>query len=133
VSKRFHVLIADKNPHIRNFLKREFTTAGYIVRVAESSEQLLKMVYEPMRLDLLIIDPDLPDADFTLLSRKLRDRVPQLPVVVHTLDASSENLRLPFRIAQRVEKNGCSVESLKKTVAGMLSARQRRTGGGQSR
>lgn len=60
MSKRYHVLIADKNPHIRDFLKREFTTAGYVVRLAESSAQLLKMVYGPTRLDLLIIDRTCP-------------------------------------------------------------------------
>lgn len=125
MSKRYHVLIADKNPHIRDFLKREFTTAGYVVRLAESSAQLLKMVYGPTRLDLLIIDPDLPDVDLSVLSRKLQDRVPQLPVVLHTLDTQVEKLRLPLRLAQLVEKNGCSVENLKSTVAGMLAALQR--------
>jgi len=103
------------------YLKREFTMAGYIVRLAESSDQVLKLIYGPSRLDLLIIDPDLPDADVSVLSKKLGDRVPQLPVVLHTLDPDLKSSWLFLNRSQLVEKNGCSVENLKKVVAGMLA------------
>jgi DNA-binding NtrC family response regulator len=122
VIKRYRVLIADKNPRIRDYLKREFTMAGYTVRLAESSEELLKLIYGPFRLDLLIIDPDLPDVDVAVLSKKLQDRVPQLPVVLHTLDPDLKFTRFSKNLSQLVEKNGCSVENLKRVVAGMLAA-----------
>jgi DNA-binding NtrC family response regulator len=121
VIKRYRVLIADKNPRIRDYLKREFTMAGYIVHLAESSEQLLKLIYGPSRLDLLIIDPDLPDVDVALLTKKLQDRVPRLPVVLHTLDPDLKSTRFSLSPSELVEKNGGSVENLKKTVAGMLA------------
>jgi DNA-binding NtrC family response regulator len=124
VTKRYRVLIADKNPRIREFLRREFSMAGYIVRLAETGEQLLKMVYGPMPLDLLIIDPDFPDADFSVLTQKLQARVPRLPIVLHTLELDMNTTQLPLALAQWVEKNGCSVENLKKTVAGMLALQQ---------
>jgi DNA-binding NtrC family response regulator len=124
VTKRYRVLIADRNPRIRDFLSREFTLAGYIVRLAETGEQLLKMVFAPIPLDLLILDPDFPDADLSVLTQKLQERVPQLPVVLHTLDMEAICARLPLNLSQCVEKNGCSVENLKKTVAGILSLRQ---------
>lgn len=125
MSKRYCLLIADKNPRIRTFLKREFTTAGYNVRLAESGDQLLKIVYGPSRLDLLIIDPDLPDTDLSVITRKLRDRVPPLPVVLHTLDDDLASVAPPIRLSNWVEKNGGSVENLKTTVARMLAARCR--------
>lgn len=121
MTKRYRVLIADKNPRIRDYLKREFTIAGYVVCLAESSEELLKIIYGPSRLDLLIIDPDLPDADVAVLSKKLRDRVPQLPVVLHTLDPEMKFARISPNLSQMVEKNGGSVENLKMAVAGMLA------------
>lgn len=121
VTKRFRVLIADKNPRIRKYLKREFTMAGYVVRLAESSDQLLKLIYGPFRLDLLIIDPDLPDVDVSVLARKLQDRIPQLPVVLHTLEPDLKSGRLFLNRSQWVEKNGCSVDNLKKAVARMLA------------
>ena len=119
--KRYRVLIADKNPRIRRFLKREFTTAGYLVSLAENSEQVLKFLYGPTRLDLLIIDPDFPDADVAHLSKKLDDRVPQIPVILHSLDTDSNCTGAPLRPVQWVEKNGCSVEKLKRAVAGILA------------
>lgn len=119
--KQYHVLIADRNPRIRNLLKREFTKAGYVVRLAESSKTLLEIVFGPAPLDLLIIDPDFPNTDLTVLSQRLSERVPQLPVILHALDTDLKSIRLPLHLAQLVEKNGCSVENLKKTVAGMLA------------
>jgi DNA-binding NtrC family response regulator len=122
VIKRYRVLIADKNPRIRKFLKREFTLAGYAVRLADNSESLLKIIYGPTRLDLLIIDPDMPDVDITCLSRKLSDRIPPLPVILHTLDPELISLQFSQTPAELVEKNGGSIENLKKTVTGLLGA-----------
>ena len=96
--------------------------AGYAVRLADSSESLLKLIYGPSRLDLLILDPDLPDVDSAFLSQKLRDRVPPLPVVLHTLDPDITSPGFSITPAERVEKNGSSVEDLKKTVSKMLDA-----------
>ena len=118
--KRYRVLIADKNSRIRRFLKREFTLAGYAVRLADSSDALLKLIYGPSRLDLLILDPDLPDVDADFLSRKLQDRVPPLPVVLHTLAPDEASPRFSLTPAEFVEKRGNSVEDLKKTVSKIL-------------
>lgn len=122
---RYCLLIADRNPHIRNFLKREFITAGYRVRLAESGDELLKIIYGPSRLDLLIVDPDLPDTDLAVITRKLGDRVPPLPVVLHTLDNDLALVMPSMRQSSWVEKNGGSVERLKAIVAGMLAERSR--------
>jgi DNA-binding NtrC family response regulator len=122
VFHRYRLLIADRNPRIRDFLKREFTLVGYEVRLAENSEQVLSIVLEAPLPDLLIIDPDFPDADSSTLLKILQDRVPRLPVVLHTLDADLKSAQLPWNRVQWVEKNGSSVEKLKQTVAGNLSA-----------
>ena len=121
---RFCLLIADRNPRIRNFLKREFIAAGYRVRLAESGEQFLNLVYGPSRLDLIIVDPDLPGTDLSIITRKLRDRVPPLPVVMHTLDSDLKSVVPPLRQTRWVEKNGSSVEHLKAIVASMLTRRR---------
>ena len=120
MKKEFNILIADRNPHVREFLKREMMTDGYQVRLAENGRQLLKWVYHHEHLDLLIVDPDLPDIDVLSLVTKLRDRIPFLPVVVHTflLDYSDHLDVLqsfPF-----VEKKGSSIEHLKKVVFDIL-------------
>lgn len=121
---RYCLLIADRNPRIRKFLKREFTTAGYRVKLAESGDEFLKIVYGPYHLDLVIVDPDLPGTDLAMITRKLHDRVPPLPIVVHTLDRDLQAMMPQLSLSGWVEKAGGSVESLKSMVAGMLARRR---------
>jgi len=114
------MLIADRNPHVREFLKREMVAEGYQVRLAENGRQLLKWVYHHEHLDLLIMDTDLPDIDVSSLLEKLHDRIPFLPLVIHAFlsdyaDNSDVLKDFPF-----VEKEGSSVERLKKVVSALL-------------
>lgn len=120
MKNKFNILVADRNPHVREFLKRELTSEGYQVRMAESGRQLIKWAFHKESLDLLIVDPDLPDTDIQSLFAKLRDRIPFLPIVVHTfLSDYTEHADLwneiPF-----VEKEGSSIENLKKVVFDIL-------------
>ena len=99
---------------------------GYRVRLAKNVQEVLKQVYHSETLDLLILDPDLPGTDKLALLKKLQNRIPALPVVVHTYladytDYTNELSKLAF-----VEKSGSSVESLKKMVHEIL--RKRKTG-----
>jgi DNA-binding NtrC family response regulator len=126
VEKEFKILVADRNQHVREFLKRELMAEGYRVRLAKNVQEVLKKVYHPETLDLLILDPDLPGTDKLALLKKLQNRIPALPVVVHTYltdynDYTNELSKLAF-----VEKSGSSVESLKKMVHEIL--RKRKTG-----
>ena len=126
MEKEFKILVADRNQHVREFLKRELTAEGYRVWLAKNVQEVLKKVYYPETLDLLILDPDLPGIDKLVLLKKLQNRIPALPVVVHTYladytDYMNELSNLPF-----VEKSGSSVENLKKMVHEIL--RKRKTG-----
>jgi DNA-binding NtrC family response regulator len=126
VEKKIIILVADRNQHVREFLKRELMAEGYRVRLAKNVQEVLKKVYHPETLDLLILDPDLPGTDKLALLKKLQNRIPALPVVVHTYltdynDYTNELSKLAF-----VEKSGSSVESLKKMVHEIL--RKRKTG-----
>lgn len=63
----FTVLIADRNPHVRCFLKRELAAEGLHVIIAESGQEILKWSFGPQPLDLVVIDPDLQDMDSAFL------------------------------------------------------------------
>jgi len=93
---------------------------GYRVRLAKNGREVLRWIYHYEPLDLVILDPDLPDATDAPLLEKLNDRIPTLPVVVHTFStdyANSNGSSLPVVF---VEKEGNSIENLKKVVADML-------------
>lgn len=120
MKQEVNILIADRNPHVREFLRREMIADGYCVRLAENGRQLLKWIYHNEPLDLLIVDPDLPDIDVSSLLTKLQNRIPFLPVVVHSFlpDYSDHSDELSHFLL--VEKKGNSIEHLKKIVHDIL-------------
>ena len=123
----FTILIADRNPNVREFLKRELTTEGYRIRLARSAREVLFWAYSPDQLDLIVLDPDLPDDGGWGLLEKIEDRIPTLPVVLHMHASDYEQMGGRLRPAAFVEKQGSSVENLKNVVKDILtgSAKQR--------
>ena len=122
MKKEYTILIADRNPHVREFLKREMTVAGYRVRLAENSRQVIKWAFHYEPVDLLILDPDLPDTEESSLLINLQDRVPPLPVVFHTFLSNYDEASAILKSADFVEKQGNSVESLKQIVCNILQS-----------
>jgi DNA-binding NtrC family response regulator len=120
MQKEFNLLIVDRNPHIRNFLKREFQSEGYTVQLAKNSRELVNLIYSSTPIDLVIIDPDIPDASQLNLIRSLENRVPTLPFVIHSdlndyLESTSHISKAAF-----VPKQGSSSEALKDVVWNLL-------------
>ena len=120
MKKEFKILIADRNQHVREFLKRELMSEGYGVGLAKNVEEVLKKVYHSETLDLLILDPDLPGVEILSLFKKLQDRIPVLPVVLHTYLKDYSNHTDLLNEVAFVEKSGSSVESLKKMICEIL-------------
>ena len=113
MKKDITILIADRNPHVRKFLQRKMTGAGYRVQLADNAFEVIKRVFSRKPFDLVILDPDLPAADESQMLHHLLNRIPALPVVVHTYaseygDAFKDMEELFF-----VVKGGSSVERLK--------------------
>ena len=121
VKKDFTILIADRNPHVRKFLKREMLAAGYQVRLAENGREVLKIAFHQESLDLLILDPNLPDTDAAPLLTQLQNRIPLLPIVVHTFLSEYPDPSDSFGVDAVIEKNGNSIENLKTVVTKILN------------
>ena len=124
----FHILIADRNPHVREFLRREMLAEGYQVRLAENGRELSKWAFHNEKLDLVIVDPDLPDIDVPSLLKKLKDRIPFVPIVVHTFMTDYTEYALLLQNIPVVEKRGSSIERLKKLVFEILHQPGQRQG-----
>ena len=114
------ILIADRNPHIRGFLKRELSACGYNVRLAENGKALLRLLYSCIRIDLLVLDPDFPGVDANVLARKIVDRVPQVPVVLYCIRGADDLTDFTAGNVFHVEKNGQSIEILKEVINAIL-------------
>jgi CheY-like chemotaxis protein len=121
MKKNFTLLVADRNPHIRTLLQREMRVAGYRVRVADNGREVLKLAFQDEPLDLIILDPDLPDADENHVLERLLDRIPVLPIVVHTYSPEHGSDVKYMNDVIFVEKSGSSVERLKQVVLETLA------------
>ena len=120
MQKKINLLIVDRNPHIRNFLKREFQSEGYNVKLAKNGRELMDLIYGSAPIDLVIIDPDIPDVSQSNLLKSLEDRVPPLPFVIHSdlfdyLESSIQISKATF-----VPKQGSSSEILKEVILNIL-------------
>ena len=121
VQDAFTILIADRNPHVREFLRREFLGEGYRVKLAKNGMEVLKVLRRPGRLDVLVLDLDLPDTNGSDVLDTLKDRIPNLPVVLHCFAPETEEREGPFMRADAfVEKQGNSVDTLKRVVRDLL-------------
>lgn len=116
----FTILVADRNPNVRKLLKREMMAEGYQVFQAKDSREVLKKVFSQTPIDLLIFDLDLPNGVDVDTFEKLNNRIPQLPVVLHSFQTNRNNFPEDIIPAVFVEKRGNSVEQLKKVIAKML-------------
>ena len=117
MKKKRHLLIADRNPYIRRFLQREMSQVGYSVGSAANGLQVLEWIESGRPLDLLILDPELPDTDGALLFEQLYFYAPDLPIVIHSFSSYNDQFVSSPQIAACVEKTGTSSEKLKEIVA----------------
>lgn len=123
--RKFTILAADRNPHVRDFLKREMMAEGFRVDLAKNAREVLEKVYRNESIDLVIIDPDLPDASQEELLERISDRIPNLPVVIHSFSTDHAYQKKGPADVTFVEKEGRSIEALKKVVIQILSRRRR--------
>lgn len=123
MDRQYTILVADRNSRVRGFLKRELMAEGYHVQLAEDGKQVLKKVYHSDPLDLIILDPDLPDAEENILLTRLQNRIPALPLIVHAIQSECETFEFLPDEAVFVEKGDKSVEHLKRVVAEILNSK----------
>jgi DNA-binding NtrC family response regulator len=124
LSSEYTILIADRNSRVREFLKREMTEEGFRVLQAETGRNVIEMVYHCFPLDLILLDPDLPDMEETALLKKIGNRIPPLPIVIHAFDFEETNYFLHLRNSEFVKKGGRSIEKLKQVVFEMLKEKK---------
>lgn len=99
------ILIADRNRHVRNLLHREFAAAGYQVRVAKTGQEVLSICNEEAP-DLFILDSELPFLAELEVLKRLRERYPRIPVVIHSFTTPEDGGLIDAESILFVEKRG---------------------------
>lgn len=111
------ILIADRNRHVREFLRRELLAEGYQVEEARDGREILERVNGPTPPDLLILDPEMPFVAELKILESLHELQPSLPVVIHSFHPESEQ-NLPGGVAFLVKREDTHL--LKEVVAELL-------------
>ena len=114
------ILISDRNHNVRELLKRELEAEGYQVLVAKNGKELLMHAFKPDPIDILILDPDLPDAEQISLLGKIRYWVPAFPIIIHALSDESCHKKGVLIGHAFIEKDGSSIEYLKQAITKLL-------------
>jgi DNA-binding NtrC family response regulator len=114
------ILVIDRSRNVRRYLMRELESEGYQVLLAENCRQAIEMAHDRTPLDLIIIDPDLPDEGSTSLLLKLQRLRPHTPLIVHSLANNGVNQNDMIQATEVVEKEGRSIERLKRVVKSHL-------------
>jgi len=119
VAEHCKILIADRNRHVREFLRRELGAEGYQVEVARDGRELLDQISGSNPPHLVILDLEVPYLDDLEIWPLLQQRQPPLPVVIHSfLPEYPAQLTVP-RFATFLEKKG-NTDELKAVVAEVI-------------
>jgi DNA-binding NtrC family response regulator len=84
MSAELTILVADPNPHIRQFLKREFMHAGYKVFEASSYNEIFFRITSGEPPNLIIFDLDLPYNSGLDALKRLQNLVPPIPTIIYS-------------------------------------------------
>lgn len=115
----FTILIADKNRHVREFLRRELGAEGYRVMLAKDGRKLLTMIQLDHPPDLVILDPEIPYTEERAILDQIHSTVPPVPLIIHTFltEYASHPAIGPW--GTFVEKRG-NIDRLKQAVTEVL-------------
>lgn len=116
-----NILIGDRNKNIRDFLKREFSADGYEVVLARDGREILAMAaaHPP---DLLIMDLFIQVVDGFIVLEKLRQQIPQTPIIVYSSLVEYKDDPILQNVAAFIEKED-QIDSLKAAVTKVIGAR----------
>ena len=116
------ILIVDRNPHVREYLQREFLKLGYAVAVARTCSEVQQKADSGQAPHLVVMDPELPGQNGYSFLADFRKLHPEIPLILH-LFAIEDPVPKALRGAMTlVEKSG-NIEDLKRSVERVLTRR----------
>ncbi len=124
MKKNYNIIVADRDRQVRAFLSREMILAGYSVWQVKNGFELLNQLAGKEQMDLLILDPDFPDADEELIFIEVADKCPLLPIIVHAYSLNTCIVASSKNPVIFVEKHGNSIDLLIKNITVILQNNQ---------
>jgi two-component system response regulator (stage 0 sporulation protein F) len=78
------ILLVDVHKAFLSMLTKEFEEEGYQILTAQSGLEALRVLEEKLDVNLVITDLHLHEMDGAELLRQIKERWPDLPVIIHT-------------------------------------------------
>lgn len=116
------ILVADRNPHIRRYLARELRSPNCDVIPVESMAQLRQWILSQRPMDLLILDPNLPEDGVAQCLEALLKQIPTVPIIIHSLPGDASVPRIQGERFTYIEKNGTSANALKADIKRLFTS-----------
>lgn len=120
MKEEYTILATDRNPYVRELIRRELRAEGYQVLLAKNGPEIIELAFGGRPLDLLVLDLDIPNIEGTSLIMRLKERSPFLPVVVHSFPSDFEPYRRSLNPVNFVKKQKDSMDHLKISISNIL-------------
>ena len=91
MADRFRVLVIDDDPGVRDYMEALVSRQGYEVTAAADGEEALKNL-DAIQPDLITLDVVLPGMDGLQTLEKLKQRLPDVPVVMLSGHGQARNI-----------------------------------------
>ena len=119
-----NILVVDDDVPTLNLIKETVEQAGFKAVAESHSEKVMDMI-ENMKLDLAIIDLDMPEINgYDLIKQiKSRSKFSKLPVIIYTgKENYQEDLKkIDGLFEDLLEKNSTNIEDLSETITQMIN------------
>jgi DNA-binding NtrC family response regulator len=119
MDRKYTILIADNNIHVRNFLARELGDPRHDILQAANHMQLFARIFGKQTPDLIIFDLDIPYINCIDVLKQIQDITPPIPVIVYSYLLEYRDHPLVQRTRGFVEKGG-DIIALQNLVAEIL-------------
>ncbi|MCF8478947.1 MAG: response regulator transcription factor [Rhodospirillum sp.] len=90
MSLRKRILVVEDDPATREMIAAYLSTAGFDVLSAESGRAMAATLKTSGRMDLLLLDVNLPDSDGMMLAHEIRRRSPLGIIIVSERDTPND-------------------------------------------
>jgi len=112
------ILVVDDDKRIQLLYQAELEEEGYEVHIAGSGSEALEK-FESVRPDLVTLDILMPDIDGIQVLRKMKEKNPQLPVIMSTAYDYRDDFAVWASEAYLVKSS--DLAELKSTIKKLLS------------
>lgn len=118
VGESCKILIAERNRHVRELLRRELLAEGYTVEVAKDGHEVWLMINRGNPPSLIILDLEIPYLDDLVERAHFREGEPTVPLIIFSFLPEEDDRNLP-RAAAFLEKKE-DTDRLKEVVAEVI-------------